>query len=103
VKKTSFFPQPEVESTLIRIDPVPPEQRPVPAEKIPAFEAFIRSVFNFPKKNTANSLYHSRVTDMSKQESRAFLEQNDIDPEKPIVSCTPWEFITLFEALEETD
>jgi len=78
IKRTSFFPAPEVDSSLIRLDVLERPAVKVADEK--RFFSIVRSAFNQRRKTILNSLSRELALDMPKSELTALLARVGIDP-----------------------
>lgn len=78
IKRASFYPEPEVDSSLIRFDILDKPAVMVKDEAL--FFKIIRGAFNQRRKSIINSLSRKEVLDMSKEDLSRLLEKNGIDP-----------------------
>jgi 16S rRNA (adenine1518-N6/adenine1519-N6)-dimethyltransferase len=78
VKRTSFYPVPDVDSSLIRLDML--EKPSVEVRDEDLFFKIIRGAFNQRRKSIINSLSRKVVLDMSKRDLMAALQKLKIDP-----------------------
>ena len=78
VKRTSFYPSPEVDSSLIRLDVLGKPSVEVSDERL--FFKIIRGAFNQRRKSIINSLSRKGVLGLSKEELSKVLNRIRIDP-----------------------
>jgi len=75
IKRGSFYPQPKVESAVVKIIPKkPPKNR---AESL-AYYALVKALFKQPRKTIANNLKNG--LSISKKEVESMLLKHDLDP-----------------------
>ncbi len=77
VKRTCFYPKPEVDSAIIRL--VMPEKPLMRVDDEDLFFRIVRGAFNQRRKSIINSLSRKAVLDMSKEELAAILKKCRID------------------------
>jgi len=97
LKPTSFFPQPQVDSSVIRIVFLPEPKVSVPDEKL--FFKVVRSAFGQRRKTMLNSL--SSNLDLPKKEIDLILNKKGIDPQRRAETLSLNEFANLSYAMEE--
>jgi 16S rRNA (adenine1518-N6/adenine1519-N6)-dimethyltransferase len=56
VPAAAFYPRPKVDSAVLLLQPIPPAERAVTREELPAFAELVRAGFQQPRKTLANSL-----------------------------------------------
>jgi 16S rRNA (adenine1518-N6/adenine1519-N6)-dimethyltransferase len=78
VKKSSFYPAPEVDSSLIRLDVL--EEPSVKVEDEALFFKVVRSAFNQRRKSIINSLSRELALDIPKSDLSGLLKEIGIDP-----------------------
>lgn len=78
IRRNSFYPVPEVDSSLLRLDILPKPAFAVKNEEI--FFRIVRGSFNQRRKSIINSLSREAVLDMPKEELNSILKGLDIDP-----------------------
>ncbi|MDD5495506.1 MAG: 16S rRNA (adenine(1518)-N(6)/adenine(1519)-N(6))-dimethyltransferase RsmA [Candidatus Omnitrophica bacterium] len=78
IKRTSFYPEPGVDSSLIRLDVL--EKPSVSVDDEELFFKIIRGAFNQRRKTVINSLSRRDVLDMPKEELAKILREAEIDP-----------------------
>lgn len=78
VKRTSFFPVPEVDSSLIRLNML--EEPAVRVKDEELFFRIIRGAFNQRRKTLINSLSRELALDIPKKELSVILEEADVSP-----------------------
>lgn len=94
----AFYPPPEVVSTVVRLDPLPDAERPIPRHHVPAFEAFLHAGFAQPRKQLRNSLAQGLGRDRG--EVAGWLRSRGFDPARRPQELAMAEWATLFEAAE---
>jgi 16S rRNA (adenine1518-N6/adenine1519-N6)-dimethyltransferase len=77
IKRGSFFPEPEVDSSLLRLDFL--ETPPVKVKDEKLFFKIIRGAFNQRRKTIINSLSREEVLDMSKENLSKALEKARVE------------------------
>lgn len=78
VKRTSFYPEPEVDSAIMRLDMLEKPSCDVSNEAL--FFRIVRGSFNQRRKSIINSLSRKEVLDVPKSDLAAILKQAKIDP-----------------------
>lgn len=78
VRRTSFFPQPEVDSSIIRLDMLEKPSVDVKDEKL--FFKIVRGAFNQRRKSIINSLCREEVLDLPKGDMVKILGSIGTDP-----------------------
>lgn len=78
IKRTSFYPPPEVDSSLIRLDLL--EKPSVEVKDEVLFFKIVRGAFNQRRKSIINSLSRKAVLNVSKKKLTAILDRLNIDP-----------------------
>jgi len=78
IKRTCFYPPPEVDSALLRLDALDRPSVEVKDERL--FFKIIRGAFNQRRKSIINSLSRKEVLGMSKTSLSAALDDIGIDP-----------------------
>jgi len=78
VKKTSFFPSPDVDSSILRL--TVPDKPSVDVKNEEKFFKIIRGAFNQRRKSIINSIAREQVLDMPKEKLSAVLTGIGIDP-----------------------
>ena len=79
VRSSSFYPEPEVDSSLVRLEFLEKPSVEVKDEKI--FFKIVRGAFNQRRKTVMNSLSRKDVLDMPKAELAKLLAKTGIDPQ----------------------
>jgi len=97
LKPASFFPQPKVDSSVIRIVFLPEPKVSVPDEKL--FFKVVRSAFGQRRKTMLNSL--SSNLDLPKKEIDLILNKMNIDPQRRAETLSLSELANLSYAMEE--
>jgi len=96
IKRTSFHPVPEVDSSLIRLS-----MRKEPAVKVKDEELFfkiIRGSFNQRRKSIINSLSREAVLDTAKSDLTKVLERAGVDPSSRPEDLSLAEFASIANA-----
>lgn len=96
VPAQSFYPQPKVDSVILRFDVLPE-----PAVKVADMNVFfevVKSGFSSPRKQLHNSLAHG--LGMKPAEVVPFLNQADIDPKRRAETLSLEEWARLYEVIE---
>lgn len=78
IKRGSFYPEPEVDSSLVRLDVLDKPSVKVSDEKL--LFNIIRGAFNQRRKTILNSLSRKEVLGIPKEELLRILEKTGIDP-----------------------
>jgi 16S rRNA (adenine1518-N6/adenine1519-N6)-dimethyltransferase len=78
IKRTSFYPVPDVDSGLLRLDILRKPAHHVRDE--PAFFKIVRGAFNQRRKSIINSLSREAVLNLPKDELARILKKLNIDP-----------------------
>lgn len=78
VKRTSFYPEPDVDSSLLRLDLLSSPSVEVKDEKL--LFKIIRGAFNQRRKSISNSLSRKAVLDIPKEALARLLAEVKIDP-----------------------
>jgi 16S rRNA (adenine1518-N6/adenine1519-N6)-dimethyltransferase len=78
VRRASFYPEPEVDSSLVKLDFLDKPSVEVKDEKL--FFKIVRGAFNQRRKTIMNSLSRKEVLDLPKSELTAILAKVGIDP-----------------------
>lgn len=78
IKRSSFYPEPEVDSSLISLDI--PDKPPVEVRDEELFFRIIRGAFNQRRKSIINSLSREEVLGLPKEELSNILQKSGIDP-----------------------
>jgi len=96
VPAQSFYPQPKVDSVVLRFDMLP--EPAVKVGDIKRFFEVVKSGFSSPRKQLHNSLAHG--LGMKPAEIIPLLKQVDIDPERRAETLTLEEWSKLHEVME---
>lgn len=78
VKRTSFYPEPEVDSAIVHLDVLDRPSVTVKDEEL--FFRIVRGSFNQRRKSIINSLSRKEVLDMPKAPLAAILKRINVDP-----------------------
>ena len=78
IKRTSFYPVPEVDSSLLKLEVLNKPSVKVGDERL--LFKIIRGAFNQRRKTILNSLSRTEVLDLPKERLLQVLEKNGIDP-----------------------
>lgn len=98
VKKTSFWPQPKVDSAIIKMVPDDQALNKLSARLRERFFQIVRSGFSQPRKQLINNL--SRGLKMDRVGLWEMLTRNDINPTARAENLTLKNWITLTKVLE---
>lgn len=90
----SFYPQPKVDSVILRFDILP--EPVVKVSDINGFFSLVRSGFSSPRKQLHNSLAHG--LDIKPSEVMLLLEKAKIDPKRRAEALNLGEWAKLYEA-----
>jgi len=96
VPAQSFYPQPKVDSVVLRFDMLP--ETAVKVGDINGFFEVVKSGFSSPRKQLHNSLAHG--LGMKPAEIIPLLKQVDIDPERRAETLTLEEWSKLYKVLK---
>ena len=93
IKPGSFYPSPEVESAVVRIDvhPTPP----LPPQERARFFRVVRAGFSQRRKQLHNALSSGLAPQISKQEAVAILEETGVDHRRRAQTLTVEEWIEV--------
>ncbi len=94
VPNKSFYPAPEVDSAILRIDLYP--EPPVPVTDVGSFFELVRSGFAAPRKQLVNSL--AQGLGLPKAEAFTLLEKAGINPQRRAETLTLEEWARLWQA-----
>ena len=100
VKRTSFYPVPEVDSSLVKIDILDKPSVTVKDEGL--FFRIVRGAFNQKRKSVINSLSRKAVLDLPKDKLSKILNNAGIDPARRPESLTLAEFAAISNAVALT-
>jgi 16S rRNA (adenine1518-N6/adenine1519-N6)-dimethyltransferase len=93
VPADSFYPPPEVDSAILKIDVYP--QPPVPVNDVEGFFDLVRAGFTASRKQIANSLTHGLK--LPKSDVLPLLERSDIAPRRRAETLTLEEWAHLWQ------
>jgi len=79
VSRNSFWPQPKVESAILKITPQKPE---IKAQLLPLLTKIIKHGFAHPRKQIINNLSKGMRSKAKKKEIKSWLQENNISPSK---------------------
>ena len=96
IKPNSFFPRPDVDSTVLRFDFF--KDTGFDPENEPLLFAVIKAAFSKRRKTLNNSMTGGELG-LSKPQARTVLEQAVIDPERRAETLSVNEFIALAESV----
>ena len=99
VPARAFYPAPEVDSAILRIDVH--LQPPVPVTDEKSFFEVVRAGFTQPRKQIANSL--AQGSGLSKAEVRTRLEKAGVAPERRAETLTLEEWAKLWQVFQEKE
>ena len=97
VPRGAFYPMPEVESAVVRVE-MYPEPR-VPEAQLPVFFRVARAAFAQKRKNLRNTL--SAGLGLPKPEVEALLRRAGIDPTRRAETLRMEEWVRLTEVVAE--
>lgn len=97
IKRTSFYPVPDVDSSLIRLDILDRPSVNVSDEAL--FFRIVRGAFNQRRKSIINSLSREEVLGLSKEELSALLTGIGIDPAIRPESLSLLDFAKIADAV----
>jgi 16S rRNA (adenine1518-N6/adenine1519-N6)-dimethyltransferase len=100
VPAQAFYPRPEVESAVVRLEPRDPADRPVARAQLADFAAFVHAGFAQPRKQLANSLAQGLARDKAELQER--LLALGIDPTRRPQELSVDDWGTLYRGLRET-
>jgi 16S rRNA (adenine1518-N6/adenine1519-N6)-dimethyltransferase len=93
VPATAFFPSPEVDSAVVKIDVY--KKPPVSVDNVAGFFKLVRAGFTAARKQVANSL--AQGLSLSKEDVLALLAKAKIDPQRRAETFTLEEWATLYK------
>lgn len=94
IKAGAFWPRPEVDSTVIRLDLY--EERPLPLNKEAAFFRLVRAGFSQKRKQLKNNL---RQLGLSKEAVTAVLEAAGVDGRRRAQTLTLAEWLAIYREI----
>jgi len=97
VPARAFYPAPEVDSAILRVDVY--SQPPVPVTDEKSFFELVRAGFAAPRKQIANSL--AQGSGLPKDEVRLLLEKSSIAPQRRAETLTLEEWAKLWQAFHK--
>jgi 16S rRNA (adenine1518-N6/adenine1519-N6)-dimethyltransferase len=99
VPAQAFYPRPEVESAVLRLEPRDPADRPVPRAELADFGAFVHAGFAQPRKQLANSLAQGLARDKAELQER--LLALGVDPTRRPQDLSVDEWGRLYRGLHD--
>jgi 16S rRNA (adenine1518-N6/adenine1519-N6)-dimethyltransferase len=93
VPAAAFFPPPEVDSAVVKIDVY--KKSPVPVDNVEGFFKLVRAGFTAARKQVANSL--TQGLGLPKEEALALLAKAKIDPQRRAETFTLEEWAALYK------
>jgi 16S rRNA (adenine1518-N6/adenine1519-N6)-dimethyltransferase len=99
IKPGSFYPSPDVESAVLRVDVH--SRPPLPEEEREAFFTVVRAGFSQRRKQLHNSLSAGLGERISKYEAAARLEEAGVDPRRRAQSLSVEEWIAVTRTLHD--
>jgi 16S rRNA (adenine1518-N6/adenine1519-N6)-dimethyltransferase len=96
ISRAAFFPQPEVDSALVRLEFLP---QPRLHSREAAFLNVVRAAFNLRRKTLLQALQRSPFTKLSPAEAAEALDQAAIDPHRRGETLTIEEFDRLAQTI----
>ena len=97
VRSSCFFPAPDVDSSLVRLDFL--KEPPVAVKDEGLFFRIIRGAFNQKRKSIINSLSRKPILNMSKSDLEALLKKVGIDPSVRPEALSLSDFATISNLL----
>jgi 16S rRNA (adenine1518-N6/adenine1519-N6)-dimethyltransferase len=94
IPPTSFYPQPKVDSAIVRIDVY--QDPPVKVEDEGSFFNVVRGGFSTPRKQLRNSLLHG--LELTTAEAGVLLDSAGIDPKRRAETLSIEEWAALYRA-----
>lgn len=94
IGRTHFYPQPNVDSSVVVLEPSSP---PIAIENLERFDEVVRAAFAYRRKTLANSLL--RGMNVPRDQTAAVLRTLDIDPEIRAEQLDITAFIKLAKGL----
>ena len=94
VPATAFFPPPEVDSAVVKIDVY--KKPPVAVDNVDGFFKLVRAGFTAARKQVANSL--AKGLNLPKEDVLALLDKVKIDPQRRAETFTLEEWAALYKA-----
>jgi 16S rRNA (adenine1518-N6/adenine1519-N6)-dimethyltransferase len=95
VSPAAFYPQPEVRSTILKIELYP--EPLIPVDELPLLRGLVRSAFGQRRKTLGNAL--STWLKQGRNEIESFLRAEGIDPRRRGETLSVEEFLRLASAL----
>jgi len=95
----AFYPPPKVDSSIVRIDVYPPDERPVQVEDRQRFFDIVRAGFGQRRKQLRNSL--AAGLHLSSERVETALRQAGIHPNRRAETLSLEEWAALYRALAE--
>jgi len=100
VSRTCFYPQPQVDSTLVRLT----ARGSVVEERLEsAFASVVRAVFRQRRKTMLNALTAAAELELTREDASRALDEAGIDPGRRPGALSAEEFAALARALKRTD
>ncbi len=100
VPSSAFWPEPDVQSAVVRIDRRPAPAVSLPPEQMPRFFVLVRAGFVEPRKQLHNGL--RSALDLSRDQTHAVLDAAGIDPALRAQHLDLDDWQRLFAHVEET-
>ena len=96
VARTCFLPRPQVDSTILALEPRRPGLVAPGLER--TFRRIVKAAFGTRRKTLSNALSQSPALGLAKEEAVALLSQCDIDPSRRAEALSAEEFVRLAKA-----
>jgi len=96
VARTCFLPRPQVDSTILALEPRRPGLVAPGLEQ--TFRRIVKAAFGTRRKTLSNALSQSPALGLAKEEAVALLSQCDIDPSRRAEALSAEEFVRLAKA-----
>jgi len=97
IKAASFFPEPEVDSSIVRLDM--PDTPTVDVKSEDALFRIIRGSFNQRRKSIINSLSRKEALDLPKEKLASILNRVNIDPSRRPETLSLSDFAKIADAM----
>jgi 16S rRNA (adenine1518-N6/adenine1519-N6)-dimethyltransferase len=98
VSRSCFYPQPEVDSTVLRLSAR--AKSAVEDELEPLFVAVVRAVFRQRRKTMLNALAVAAELNLTREDAARVLAQAEVDPGRRPGSLSPEEFAAVARAAQ---
>jgi 16S rRNA (adenine1518-N6/adenine1519-N6)-dimethyltransferase len=96
VPAAAFYPRPKVDSAVMRLEPLPAEERAIKRDELADFVTLVQAGFKQPRKTLANSLADG--LGIPKPEAIQRLVAAAVDPSKRPEALALEDWVRLFRA-----